>query len=155
MYCSNCGNECVDNDLFCGRCGTALNQVAPVFSASPVTSSNVPTNYNIVQRGQFNFGVLGLISSIAIFPVTLMVRMLGEKTVTAYGWREYTKTILPDNIKVVAVILIMALLATSITCACVGMARKQKNKNVFFTLSLLISIIATIGSFVLIFSEIY
>ncbi len=147
MFCQKCGTQNSENDNFCKNCGNNLKQI----NQEVLLHNNSGLQYVQLQNQPFNYALFGLIASIAILPISLIIRFCCAETVTRYGWREYTTTILPDGMKVLGVMLILVLLAISIVFMYVESKNKPLVKNKFKLPTVIIDIIATVLSFAFIF----
>lgn len=148
MFCKNCGNKILEHDNFCSKCGYKVNENSTNLQA---VDKNAQTNNQIVfvQKKPFNYSIAAFILSIAILPVSLIIRFGFAQTVVRYGWREYTSTILPDGIKAIGVIFILVLLILSIVF--LKNSKKSNTKNKFKIPTIIIDILATALSFAFIF----
>lgn len=154
MYCQKCGTKNAENDNFCSYCGNILKhneQEINNASTNVLPQNNNNLQYVLLQKQPLNYGLFALIASIAILPISLIIRFCCAETVTRYGWRAYTTTILPDGMKVLGVILSISLLAVSIAFMCVESKNKPSVKNKYKVPTIIIDIIATAFSFAFIF----
>lgn len=142
MYCSKCGNDVSKNDKFCQKCGNRLD-----LSTSPV-NYNLPVNsYNIiVPQNVFNYDLIGFILSIALLPISIIIRFAFAHSETRYGWREYQVSVLSGGMKAVGVFIVFILLVVSVICIVLAKKNKNERKNKFMIPTIVIDAVATLIS---------
>ncbi len=95
MYCNKCGSFIDEGQKFCSVCG----------------NNTKGHNGKLNQSKLFPYSIYLMI---ATSPLMLILRMLTQEGRTKFSWKKYTEYFVPNNYKVIMVILAMSLLGTSI-----------------------------------------
>lgn len=142
MYCSKCGNEVSENDKFCQKCGNRLD-----FSTPPLNCSLPVNSFNIsVPKSVFNYDLIGFILSIALLPISIIIRFAFAHSETRYGWREYQVSVLSGGMKVVGVFIVFILLVASVICVVLAKKNNKERKNKFMIPTIVVDAVAVLIS---------
>lgn len=127
MFCSNCGKEVGEKNLFCSSCGYALKQ--------SIKSGDENKNENADEQSFRNsVFLIGLTS-----PLNLIIRMICQDEGVRYGWKETTYYYVPSSMKVVMFMLTIIMIISGIYMNKQSSNIARKKLIVLSVLSFLIS----------------
>ena len=131
MTCPKCGSQLSPGQNFCMNCGSSLSAQ---FAAPPRQGeSQAPANFQAPpqqyssnfygggrqydSRGASSKHIAALITSLAIVPITLILRIVTQKTSKEFGagaWMESTASYVPNDVIPMMLFLVFILAGTAI-----------------------------------------
>ena len=129
MYCSNCGNEIKDEELFCSKCGR-VKQIKKIQFFGELKSS-------LYTRCIY----------VGTLAIMFIIRMLTQTTERRYGdgyWRATDVTFVPGNVKAI-MLLLMAVSVFAIITIRNNLPETEKDNLVFRILSMVFYIFVGIS----------
>lgn len=73
MFCSHCGNKCIEHANFCGKCGTSMNKIG-VFQdqGTSIQTNSISSNYSRQTQTSNPLRIKILFAILAVFMVVMI-----------------------------------------------------------------------------------
>ncbi len=133
MFCKECGTKLSEQDKFCNYCGCRTEVV--------ITSSDIKKN----EDSENGKSVTAFIISLVTLPVIFVIAMLGleeeyQPLPRGAAWGNPYKTVLPDNVRM---LMMMVLMASTIMV--ILMRKSNKPNKVVAALTIVMLCINIVG----------